>query len=99
MTTLSQALHTCDMLLIDGLHCFDFVHDDSGLRAECMDGRALKRWTFTAAQVEAARAEGEDWLIVGDSGEHRLVCMGAVRAPEDDEDDEYEEGAAEPADR
>lgn len=98
MTTLSQALQTCDMLLIDGLHCFDFVHDDSGLRAECMDGRALKRWSFSVAQVEAARAEGEDWLIEGDSGEHRLVCLGAVRAPEDDEDD-YEEDAAEPVDR
>lgn len=98
MTTLSHALQTCDMLLIDGLHCFDFVHDDSGLRAECMDGRALKRWVFSAAQVGSARAVGDEWLIVGDSGEHRLVCMGALRAPEDDED-EHEEDAAEPADR
>ncbi len=97
MTTLSQALQACDMLLIDGLHAFDFVHDDNGLRLECMDGRALKRWAFTPAQIDAARAEGGDWLIAGDSGEHRLVCMSALKASEDDEDDD--ESAAEPADR
>jgi len=97
MTTLSHALQACDMLLIDGLHAFDFVYDDSGLRLECMDGRALKRWAFTPAQIDAARAEGGDWLISGDSGEHRLVCMSALRASEEDEDDD--ESAAEPADR
>lgn len=103
MTTLSQALQACDMLLIDGLHAFDFTYDDSSLRIECMDGRALKRWTFTPEQIAAARAEGEDWLIVGDSGEHRLVCLSALRASEDDEADEADEGddesTAEPADR
>lgn len=97
MTTLSHALQTCDMLLIDGLHAFDFVFDDSGLRLECMDGRALKRWAFTPVQIEAARAEGGDWLITGDSGEHRLVCMSALRASEEDEDDD--ESAVELADR
>lgn len=97
MTTLANALQSCDMLLIDGLHCFAFVHDDSGLRAECMDGRALKRWVFSPTQVAAARAEGGDWLIDSDSGEHRLVCMGALRAPEEDEDDE--EDSHEPAAR
>lgn len=97
MTTFSQALQSCDMLLIDGLHAFDFVHDDSGLRVECMDGRTLKRWVFTAAQVEAARADGQDWLISGDNGEHRIVCLDALRASEEDEDDD--EAAAEPADR
>lgn len=97
MTTFSQALQSCDMLLVDGLHAFDFVHDDSGLRIECMDGRALKRWVFTAEQVGAARADGQDWLIVGDSGEHRIVCLDALRASEDDEYDD--EAPAEPADR
>ena len=97
MTTLSQDLHACDMLLIDGLHAFDFVYDDSGLRIECMDGRALKRWSFTPEQIAAARAEGQDWLVSADSGEHRLVCMSALRASEDDEEDD--EAAAEPADR
>ncbi|MGE8410606.1 MAG: DUF5629 family protein [Pseudomonas sp.] len=97
MTTLSQDLHACDMLLIDGLHAFDFVYDDSGLRIECMDGRALKRWSFTPEQIAAARAEGQDWLVSVDNGEHRLVCMSALRASEDDEEDD--EAAAEPADR
>ena len=97
MTTFSQALQSCDMLLIDGLHAFDFVHDDSGLRVECMDGRTLKRWVFTAEQVQAARAEGQDWLISGDSGEHRIVCLDALRASEEDEGDD--EAPAEPADR
>lgn len=99
MTTFSQALHACDMLLIDGLHAFDFVHDDSGLRVECMDGRTLKRWVFTAEQVQAARADGQDWLISGDSGEHRIVCLDALRASEEDEDEDDDETAAEPADR
>lgn len=98
MTTLAHALQSCDMLLIDGLHCFDFVHDDSGLRAECMDGRALKRWVFSAAQVEAARAEGDEWLVDSDNGAHRLVCMGALRASEEEDYDD-EEGTPEPADR
>lgn len=97
MTTLSHVLQSCDMLLIDGLHCFDFVQDDAGLRAECMDGRALKRWIFSAAQIEAARAEGGEWRVDSDSGAHRLVCMSALRAPEDDEQDD--EDPAEPADR
>ena len=97
MTTFSQALQSCDMLLIDGLHAFDFVNDENGLRVECMDGRALKRWTFTAAQVQAAYAEGQDWLINSDSGEHRIVCLDALRASEEDEDDD--ETPAEPADR
>lgn len=86
MTTLAQTLATTDMLLIDGLHAFEFTHDDNGLRVECMDGRALKRWTFSVAQVSAARADGQDWLIDSDQGEHRLVCMSAFRAPDEDDD-------------
>ena len=86
-----------DFLDDEPFDAFDFVFDDSGLRLECMDGRALKRWAFTPVQIEAARAEGGDWLITGDSGEHRLVCMSALRASEEDEDDD--ESAVEPADR
>lgn len=97
MTTLSQALQTCDMLLIDGLHAFDFVHDENGLRIECMDGRDLKRWSFSAEQVAAARVEGQDWLIDSDHAAHRLVCMSAFRAPDEDEYDD--EVPAETADR
>ena len=96
MTTLSQALQSCDMLLIDGLHAFDFTFDDAGLHIECMDGRTLKKWSFTPEQIAAARADGADWLIAADSSEHRLVCMSAFRAPDDDED---ESDLDEPADR
>ena len=87
MTTLSQDLRACDMLLIDGLHAFDFVYDDSGLRIECMDGRALKRWSFTPEQIAAARAEGQDWLVSVDNGEHRLVCMSAFSGSNDEGED------------
>lgn len=87
MTTLSQALQSCDMLLVDGLHAFDFTFDETGLRIECIDGRVLKKWSFSPEQIAGARAEGGDWLISADSVEHRLVCMSAFRAP-DEEDDE-----------
>jgi len=87
MTTLSHVLESCDMLLVDGLHAFDFTYDDTGLRIECMDGRALKKWSFSPEQIAAARADGGDWLIAADTAEHRLVCMSAFRAP-DEEDDE-----------
>ncbi|QBF27758.1 hypothetical protein EXN22_19445 [Pseudomonas tructae] len=96
MTTLSQALESCDMLLIDGLHAFDFTFDNTGLRIELMDGRALKKWSFTPEQIGAARLEGADWLIAADTGEHRLVCIDAIRASEENDDDAP---AEEPADR
>lgn len=96
MTTLAHALITTDMLLIDGLHAFEFTHDDNGLRVECMDGRVLKRWIFSVAQVNAARADGQDWLIDSEQGEHRLVCMSAFRARDEDDD---QTPADDPADR
>ena len=96
MTTLSTALSACDMLLIDGLHAFDFTADDAGLTIECMDGRQLRRWQFSAEQVAAAIEQGNDWLISDAQGEHRLVCMEAFRAPDEDED---EPDLEEPADR
>ena len=87
MTTLSHALQASDMLLIDGLHAFDFTFDETGLQVECMDGRALKRWQFSIEQINAARADGGDWLIAADGAEHRLVCMSALRASEEDDDE------------
>lgn len=95
MTTLATALHTCDMLLIDGLHAFDFTFDASGLTVECMDGRQLRRWHFTTEQVAAAVAEGDDWRLDDGQGEHRLVCMSALRASEDDDDEADLEAPAE----
>ena len=55
MTTLSHALQASDMLLIDGLHAFDFTFDETGLQVECMDGRALKRWQFSIEQIITAQ--------------------------------------------
>ncbi|UVL54854.1 DUF5629 family protein [Pseudomonas sp. B21-035] len=96
MTTLSQALESCNMLLVDGLHAFDFRFDETGLCIELMDGRALKKYAFSPEQIGAARLEGTDWLITADTGEHRLVCMSAFSAREEDDDDAP---AEEPADR
>ncbi|WP_252091220.1 DUF5629 family protein [Pseudomonas sp. MWU13-3659] len=94
--TLATALESCDMLLIDGLHAFDFSFDETGLTIECMDGRQLRRWAFTADQIAAATGAGDDWSLSSVDGEHRLVCMSAFRAP-DEEDDEQEMDT--PADR
>lgn len=93
MSSLATALAACDMLLIDGLHAFDFTHDDTGLSIECMDGRQLRRWHFTPEQVAAAAAEGDHWRLDDAEGEHRLVCMDALRASEGDDDEDLEEPA------
>lgn len=61
MSSLSHALQSCDMLLIDGLHAFEFTADTTGLRVECMDGRQLRRWSFTPEQV----ARRPPWVTSG----------------------------------
>ena len=33
----------------------------------------------------------QSWLITGDSGEHRLVCLGDVIGGDNDDDDEDDE--------
>lgn len=91
--TLPNALENCDMLEIDGLHAFDFsLDEDDNLHIECMDGRAAKRWAFSMAQIQAATFDPtlQSWLITGDSGEHRLVCMAAIGG-HDDEEEEHED--------
>lgn len=90
MTTLLNALENADMLEIDGLHAFDFsLDEDDNLHIECMDGRALKRWTFSMAQIEAATFDSDlkSWVITGDSGEHRLLPLDAIGGDNDDEED------------
>lgn len=91
--TLLNVLEQCDMVEIDGLHAFEFALDeDDNLHIECMDGRAAKHWEFTPAQVAAATFDNDlqSWLIVGDSGEHRLVCLDAFGGSDDeDETDEH----------
>jgi hypothetical protein len=77
--SLTTALQTTDMLLIDNLHAFDFKLDASGLRIECMDGRDLKRWTFTPEQIAAAsmNIDLQAWSISDEKGTHQLVCVQA----------------------
>ena len=87
--SLLNALENCDMLEIDGLHAFDFsLDEDDNLHIECMDGRALKRWVFSMAQIEAATfdADLKSWVITGDSGEHRLVPMDAISGSNDEDE-------------
>ena len=85
--TLRAALETSDMLEIDGLHAWDFSLDDVQLLIKCMDGRAEKRWSFTPQQLDAAVFDDslQSWTLVGDSGEHRLVCLSALSASNDDD--------------
>jgi len=88
--TLLNALEHCGMVEIDGLHAFEFALDeDNNLHIECMDGRAAKHWEFTPAQIEAATFDAtlQSWVITGDSGEHRLVCIGDVFSGDNDEDE------------
>ena len=88
--TLLNTLEHCDMVEIDGLHAFEFsLDEDDNLHIECIDGRVSKHWEFTPAEVEAATFDPDlqSWLITGSSGEHRLVCVTAFSAG-DDEDDE-----------
>jgi len=94
--SLATALASCDMLLIDGLHAFDFTFDESGLMVECMDGRQHRRWTFTTEQLATAVGAGDEWVVNDAQGEHRLVCMSAFRAPDEEND---EPDLDEPADR
>ncbi|WP_338475055.1 DUF5629 family protein [Pseudomonas khavaziana] len=87
--TLTTVLATSDMLEIDGLHAFDFTFDAEKLLITAMDGRAEKRWAFSSAQVQAATFDDtlQSWTLTGDSGEHRLICMGAFTGNNNDEDE------------
>ena len=96
MSPLATARQSSDMRLIAGLLASDFPPDETGLTIECMDGRQLRRWSFTPEQVAGAVATGDEWQLNDANGEHRLVCMSAFRAPDDDED---ESDLDEPADR
>ncbi|MFJ2486379.1 DUF5629 family protein [Pseudomonas sp. NPDC087639] len=87
--TLLDVLENSDMVEIDGLHAFEFsLDEDDNLHIECIDGRAAKHWVFTPAQVDAAMFDVtlQSWLIVGDSGEHRLVCSEAFGGSNDEEE-------------
>ncbi|MBC3376367.1 DUF5629 family protein [Pseudomonas sp. SWRI92] len=91
--TLLHALEHCDMLIIDGLHAFDFSLDEQDqLHVECMNGRTLEHWRFTPAQMQAATFDKalKHWIITSDSGDHHLECVEATSG-HDDEDQEDED--------
>ncbi len=91
--TLLHALESSDMLIIDGLHAFDFSLDEQDqLHVECMNGRTLEHWRFTPAQMQAATFDKtlNHWIITSDSGDHHLECVEATSG-HDDEDDEHED--------
>ncbi|MBD8149951.1 DUF5629 family protein [Pseudomonas fluorescens] len=90
--TLTTALATSDMLIIDGLHAFDFTFDRH-LSIESMDGRELKRWTFSPEQTDAATFDDslQSWLLCNDDGEHRLVCLSAIQGDNNNDEDEADD--------
>lgn len=105
---LISALNGADMLEIDDLHAWQFHLDseqlaqhragtapgtDSALLSiECMDGRVLRKWHFSLAQVVAARFDGEAdaWVIQGNSHPHRIKCFAAVSGDNSDLPDDAE---------
>ncbi|AUZ46083.1 MULTISPECIES: DUF5629 family protein [Pseudomonas] len=90
--TLTTALATSDMLIINGLHAFDFTLDRQ-LLIESMDGRELKRWTFSPEQLEAATFDDslQSWVLCNDDGEHRLVCLSAIQGDNNNDEDEADD--------
>jgi hypothetical protein len=92
--TLIAALQSADMLEIDDLHAWQFQLDSQQLAApgassaadqpllsiECMDGRALRKWHFSLAQVKAARFDEatDSWSITGVDNSHRIRCFAAI---------------------
>ncbi len=90
--TLTTALATSDMLIINGLHAFDFTLDRQ-LLIESMDGRELKRWTFSPEQLDAATFDDslQSWVLCNDDGEHRLVCLNAIQGDNNNDEDEADD--------
>ena len=90
--TLTRVLATSDMLIINGLHAFDFEVDQQ-LQIQSMDGRELKRWTFSPEQLEAATFDEslQSWLLINDDGEHRLVCLSAIQGDNNNDEEEADD--------
>ena len=91
---LSTALQDSDMLIINGLHAFDFTFDQQ-LVIESMDGRELKRWTFSPEQLNAATFDAslQSWLLSNADGEYRLVCLSAIKGDNNNDEDEADDHA------
>lgn len=91
---LSTALQDSDMLIINGLHAFDFTVDQH-LLIESMDGRELKRWKFSPEQLNAATFDDilQSWLLTNEDGEHRLVCLSAIKGDNNNDEEEADDDA------
>ena len=93
--TFIDALQGADMLLIDGLHAWQFEFDEQAtehqiqLTVECMDGRTRRVWQFTAAAVAAAHTgeSADSWRVADADAVHEVVCLGAIGADNDDDDE------------
>ena len=103
--SLFSALQQADMLEIDDLHAWHFDLDQEQLSAaaerpflhiECMDGRALRKWQFSLAEVQAAQyqAETESWTLHSAGQPHNLRCFAAISGDnQDDADDSANDSA------
>ncbi|KRW57539.1 DUF5629 family protein [Pseudomonas sp. TTU2014-080ASC] len=109
-TTLLDALLNTDMLEIDELHAWQFDLDEEQLQQhaagsssasetpllsiECMDGRNLRKWKFSLAQVLAAQydADSDSWLIAGADAQHRIKCFEAFSGDNNDQPDDEDAG-------
>lgn len=92
--SLATLLQSANLLLIDGLHAFDFtLADDGSLHIEVMDGRAHKRWQFSAEQLQAAQhdPEADAWRLANEQATHMLVCLSAFSATDEEGDDDETE--------
>ncbi|MWV15933.1 hypothetical protein F3I16_07680 [Pseudomonas sp. L-22-4S-12] len=91
MPNLLTQLQDADMLLIDGLHAWQFELSEAPaqLRVECMDGRERRVWVFAAAALAAARhdAGSDSWQLADEGGSHELVILSGITASNDDEDE------------
>ncbi len=103
--SLLSALQQADMLEIDDLHAWHFDLDQEQLsavaerpflRIECMDGRALRTWQFSLAEVQAAQYQADDdsWALHGAGQLHRLKCFAAISGDnQGDADDSADDSA------
>ena len=60
--------------------------DQPLLSIECMDGRALRKWHFSLAQVIAARFDdtADAWNISAAAGTHVIKCFAAISGDNSD---------------
>lgn len=63
-----------------------FSSEEIVLRIESLDGRERRRWQFSYNTVMEAQynAEDDSWML-SDPPQHRLRCLGAIRASTEDD--------------